>query len=106
MGLTANDKPRYVLELAGLWGTPNDSSQDATVYGNARKTTDAVIRMNAEMVKAQNGTVEQYNPFFLNDAAYDQDVMGSYKEYPLFKALQRGLDPLGTFSKRVGGFKY
>lgn len=50
--------------------------------------------------------VEAYNPFFANDATFDQDVLGSYKDAEKFKALQRSIDPQGLFAKNAGGFKY
>jgi hypothetical protein len=43
---------------------------------------------------------------YLNDAAGDQPVMQSYKDYAKLKALQQKMDPNGLFSTRTGGFKY
>jgi hypothetical protein len=54
----------------------------------------------------QAGTKATYNPFFMNDAGPDQDVMSTYRDSKKFAALQREIDPKGLFSKRVGGYKY
>ena len=45
-------------------------------------------------------------PYLMNDAAEDQEVMESYREYEKLKALQRQIDPDGRFRSKLGGFKY
>jgi hypothetical protein len=50
---------------------------------------------------------EAYNPLFLNDAAFDQDVYSTYKDFEKFKALQKEVDPTGLWSgQRTEGFKF
>nr|POE75157.1 putative fad-linked oxidoreductase [Quercus suber]POE94764.1 putative fad-linked oxidoreductase [Quercus suber] len=48
-----------------------------------------------------------YNPLFMNDAAPDQDVYGSYPPANLarLQAIKKAYDPTGFFTQRQGGFK-
>lgn len=50
--------------------------------------------------------MDEYLPLFMNDAMYDQNVTGTYKDYAKFKELQREADPEGVLRERMGGFKY
>lgn len=49
-----------------------------------------------------------YNPIFMNDATYDQDVLGSYgaESYNKLKAVHEAYDPTGFFSLRQNGWKF
>ncbi|KAJ6437126.1 FAD-binding, type 2 [Purpureocillium lavendulum] len=49
-----------------------------------------------------------YNPIFMNDAMYDQDVLRSYGNttYDRLKATHDAYDPEGFLSTRQGGFKF
>ena len=96
MGLTANDEHRLVLEINCLWHSKDDDS----------KLTEALIKQLTSMKAQAEGKISGYSPLFMNDAAYDQDVTGSYKEAEKFRKLQRQIDPQGIFAKRAGGFKY
>jgi hypothetical protein len=100
MGLTANDKPRFVLEINTLW---RDAKEDAQVYGMARDLTNW-LGTRLKTIHANSRNAETYLPFFMNDAAYDQDVFGSYKDAAKFKTLQQSVDPTG-FWKRSNGFQ-
>jgi hypothetical protein len=104
MGLTANDKNRFILEINYLW---RDGKEDATIHGMARQLTDILDKRVAQIMANSKASsqVETYLPFFMNDAAVDQDVTASYKNGAKFKALQQQMDPNGLW-KRAGGFKY
>jgi hypothetical protein len=56
--------------------------------------------------KAKGFDVGEYNPFFMNDAGPDQDILSSYKDSKHFTHLQKEVDPKGFFSKRGGGYKF
>lgn len=53
-------------------------------------------------------TLSSYNPIFMNDAMYDQDVLRSYGNttYDRLKATHEMYDPKGFFATRQGGFKF
>lgn len=48
-----------------------------------------------------------YQPLFMNDAMYNQDVFASYgsANHDRLVQIQRERDPKGFFAKRTGGFK-
>lgn len=105
MGLRAGDPDRLVLELQCGWLDGND---DATLYALSRDMTDWLQSHMPEWL-AQAGPTAQgdvYMPLFMNDAAGDQNVTGSYRGYARFKELQEDMDPLGMFATRAGGYKY
>jgi hypothetical protein len=110
MGLSANDSPRFMIEMTyvangqatdqGVWTAGRNVVSD---IDKAMKTLSAKIKMAGSPTAA----VEQYNPLFLNDAAFDQDVYSTYKDFKKFKDLQRQVDPNGLWSgQRTGGFKF
>jgi hypothetical protein len=100
MGLDGDETDRIVLELVcSGWTLPKDDEVFAGV------TRDLVKWMDEKMVEWTGGK-EYYLPLFMNDAAWDQDVMGSYRDYEKFKTLQEEADPEGFFSGRGGGFVY
>jgi hypothetical protein len=100
MGLTGNDPPRVIIEIAFLWG---NKSSDADVARLSKSFADKVQeRVKSKMASTFTST---YLPYFMNDAAYDQDVTGSYKNATKFSILQKEIDPNGLF-KRTGSFKY
>ena len=49
-----------------------------------------------------------FNPFFMNDAMYNQDPQRFYGEgtYEKLREIQREVDPEGFFHERTGGFKF
>lgn len=102
MGLTASDPDRLILEIQGSWALPSD---DAEGYSLSKKLTDWLDEQVPKWL-AEAGMGTQYLPLFMNDAAGDQDVTGSYKDVAKFRALQKSVDPNGLFSTRAGGFKY
>ncbi|KAF1813617.1 FAD-binding domain-containing protein [Eremomyces bilateralis CBS 781.70] len=107
MGLTGSDGPRYIIELSSIWGSPQNGTDDQTIYGLATQVTKYAERSLATALRQPvNRGAERYNPFFLNDANFNQDVLKSYKDYNSFRWLQRRNDPAGLFLRRVGGFKY
>jgi hypothetical protein len=106
MGLTANDKDRFILEIAGIY---NKSEDDDLVLAMGKEFTDALNKQLGPLktqAKAAGVEIEDYLPLFMNDAGPDQDVMATYKDVAKFKALQRSVDPNGLWSKRAGGYKY
>jgi hypothetical protein len=103
MGLTGSDGDRVVLEIQGLWQLPED---DAVAYDLSKQLTDWLeVQVPLWLDEAGMDPV-MYLPLFMNDAAGDQGVTQSYRDYEKFKALQREIDPNGLFSVRAGGFKY
>jgi hypothetical protein len=110
MGLGINDGPRWMIEMTYV---ANGEKTDEPVWATGRAVVAEISkRVKSKVVattaEAESGSmVEDYNPLFLNDAAFDQDVYASYKDYNKFKALQRSVDPDGLWSgQRTGGFKF
>lgn len=102
MGLSASDPDRLILEIQGSWASAAD---DAQAYSLSKQLTDW-LNVQVPTWLAEAGMDDQYLPLFMNDAAGDQDVTGSYKNVAKFRALQKSVDPDGLFSTRGGGFKY
>jgi hypothetical protein len=102
MGLTGADPDRLILEIQGSWALPSD---DTAGYGVSEQLTDWLDEQVPQWL-AEAGMDSQYLPLFMNDAAGNQDVTGSYKDVAKFRALQKSVDPSGLFSTRAGGFKY
>jgi hypothetical protein len=103
MGLSASDNHRFILEINCLW---QNASDDGQIYAMSKQLTENINGMMEQMKVKEIKGIESYNPFFANDATFDQDVLGSYKDAEKFKALQRSVDPNGLFAKHSGGFKY
>lgn len=102
MGLSGSDPNRLLLELQCEWPSATD---DAELYSISRQMTDWLDQQVPIWLAAANRENE-YLPLFMNDAQADQNVTGSYRGYPEFRALQLQLDPQGLFRERAGGFKY
>ncbi|KAF9691935.1 hypothetical protein EKO04_010037 [Ascochyta lentis] len=102
MGLTASDPDRLILEIQGSWALASD---DTEAYSLSKQLTDW-LDVQVPRWLAEAGMGSQYLPLFMNDAAGDQDVTGSYRDVAKFRALQKSVDPNGLFSTRAGGFKY
>jgi hypothetical protein len=103
MGLSASDPDRIILEIQGAWNLPTD---DDLAHSLARQMTDWLDEVVPLWLDEAGMSRDLYMPLFMNDAMFDQDVMGSYKDYEVFKELQTEVDPAGLFSTRTGGFKY
>jgi hypothetical protein len=103
MGLSASDPNRVILEIQGSWLLPQD---DAVAYDLSKQLTDWLDREVPKWLDEAGMSKDMYMPLYLNDAAGDQPVMQSYKDYAKLKALQKQVDPNGLFSTRTGGFKY
>lgn len=100
MGLENDDVDRIVLEMqCGGWTLPKDDAVFADV-------TRTLVKWLDEKVVEWTGEKDAYMPLFMNDAAWDQNVTGSYRDYAKFKALQEEADPEGFWSTRGGGFVY
>jgi hypothetical protein len=105
MGLKGTDKPRFVIEVAGIYASQAD---DSIVNKMSIEYIDALLQQLVNIKATANAAgapVEEYLPYFMNDAGLDQDVTGSYREANLFAKLKKEIDPNGFFS-RTGGFKY
>ncbi|KAK8877078.1 FAD-binding domain-containing protein [Apiospora arundinis] len=103
MGLTGSDPHRIVLEFQCGWLLKPD---DAIVYALARDMTDWLQGRLPDWLAQAGLDSGAYMPLFMNDAAGDQNVTGSYRDHAKFKKLQESIDPMGVFAKRVGGYKY
>jgi hypothetical protein len=100
MGLTGKDPARFIVEIAFLW---KDKTLDADIARLSKEFARA-IQARGRAIAAKSSATNYY-PYFMNDAAADQDVTSSYKDAAKFAKLQKQLDPEG-FWKRTGGFKY
>ncbi|KAF1989516.1 FAD-binding domain-containing protein [Aulographum hederae CBS 113979] len=105
MGLTAKDKGRYVLEIAGLYVNDADAAMMQAVGKEFTDTLERHLQRTLRRNVLQASAVESYLPLFMNDAGSDQDVFGTYKEAAKIAALQKSVDPNGLWSKRAGGYK-
>jgi hypothetical protein len=79
---------------------------DAVGYALLKQLTDWLDTAVPTWLDEAGMSRDIYLPLFINDAAGDQPVFQSYKEFEKLKALQRSVDPKGLFSGRAGGFKY
>ena len=100
MGLTGDDIDRVVLEIQCSW--KND--KDDELFNAASR--DLVRWLDVKVPEWTKGAGGLYLPYFMNDAAGEQNVTGTYKEYAKFKALQVEIDPEGFWRERGGGFVY
>ncbi|KAH8173667.1 FAD binding domain-containing protein [Sarocladium implicatum] len=100
MGLEDDDGDRIVLEMqCGGWTDPSDDAVFADV-------TRSLVKWLDDKVVEWTGEEDSYMPLYINDAAWDQNVTGSYRDYAKLKALQEEADPEGLWSERGGGFTY
>lgn len=101
-GFTSSDADLIILEIQGSWLAPSD---DAQAYDLSKQLTDW---LDEEVPKwlDEAGMSDVYRPLYLNDAAGDQPVMESWRDYDGLKVLQRQYDPEGLWSGRAGGFKF
>ena len=100
MGLAAGDGDRFILEINQLW---NASVDDATIYAMAQQLTDWLYE--DQLLALMTADVEHYLPLFMNDANRNQDVVASYRQADMIRALQAEWDPSGWWEKQAGGFK-
>jgi hypothetical protein len=106
MGLSTADAPRFVTEFTTLWTNKADDQLINNMQVAAVDTAQATSKVVEAKGVAVNGKkIETYLPFFMNDAGKGQEVTKSFREYEIFKQLQKEIDPSGLF-KRAGGFKY
>ncbi|RKL19402.1 hypothetical protein BFJ68_g3676 [Fusarium oxysporum] len=103
IGFTANDTDRVLLEIQCAWV---EKRYDDTVRQFSKDLTAWIEDKLPEWIERNGGSVDEYLPLFMNDAMYDQNVTGTYKDYAKFKELQREADPEGVLRERMGGFKY
>lgn len=99
MGISGDDIDRVLLEIQCSWSLPTD---DSIFPAAAEKLTDWLETKLPEWTKGE----KDYLPYLMNDAAGNQNVTGTYRDYAKFKALQKEIDPQGFFSTRGGGFVY
>jgi hypothetical protein len=105
MGLSSKDHDRFVLEIAGVYSSKADDELMQAWGGEFTNQLTSRLKTIVANAKATGSFVGEYNPYFMNDAGTDQDVMGSYQDAKKFAMLQKELDPQGLFSRRAGGFK-
>lgn len=103
IGFSASDPDRLFLEIQSSWTLPSD---DAEAYSLSKQLTDWLDEQVPQWLDEAGMSRSTYLPLFMNDAAGDQPVTQSYKDYAKFKALQKQMDPNGLWSSRAGGFKY
>jgi hypothetical protein len=100
MGLTGRDPARFIVEIAFLW---KDKSLDADIARLSKEFWQKVQARGRAI--AAKSSAKNYYPYFMNDAAADQDVTSSYKDAAKFARLQKQMDPEGLWT-RTGSFKY
>ncbi|KAF9773987.1 hypothetical protein IL306_008085 [Fusarium sp. DS 682] len=103
IGFTANDPDRVLLEIQCAWV---EKRYDDPVRQFSKDLTAWIEDKLPEWIEKNGGDANEYLPLFMNDAMYDQNVTGTYKDYARFKELQREADPEGVLRERMGGFKY
>lgn len=99
MGISGDDPDRILLEIQCSWSSERD---DEIFTAASKDLTDWLETKVPEWTKGK----ESYLPFLMNDAAGDQNVTGTYKDFAELKAIQNQLDPSGFFKHRGGGFVY
>jgi hypothetical protein len=99
MGLTGDDPDRLLLEIQCSWAGAGDDD----IFNDASRE---LVEWLESKVPEWTGSAEMYLPYLMNDAAGDQNVTGTYRDYAKFKMLQLEMDPDGFFKKRGGGFVY
>ncbi|RBR24909.1 uncharacterized protein FIESC28_02327 [Fusarium coffeatum] len=103
IGFTASDPDRVLLEIQCAWV---EKRFDNMVRQFSRDLSDWIEEKLPEWMEKNGEPADAYLPLFMNDAMYDQNVTGTYKDYAKFKQLQLEADPEGTLRERMGGFKY
>jgi hypothetical protein len=106
MGLSGTDHDRFVLEIATIW---TNKAEDDLVKAMVRDITATLsLKLSEDKSKAKTSgrIIGDYNPFYMNDAGPDQDVMSSFKDAKKFAKLQKDMDPTGLWAKRAGGYKH
>lgn len=106
MGLTAHDQNRFIIEQNWIFEKDADSQEIIDLGDTFVEYLDRRVKTLTQSSVGANGTLENYLPLFINDAASNQDVMATYKNFQAFKNLQRQMDPQGLWHARAGGFKY
>jgi hypothetical protein len=106
MGLAFLDSDKYVLEITGVYQKREDD--ELMQRWGMDFTTELRTRLMTAVTNAKKAgkPIGEYNPYFMNDAGPDQNVMASYKEARKFAALQQQLDPKNLLNKRAGGYKF
>lgn len=99
MGISGDDPDRILLEIQCSWSSKDDDG----IFHEASK--DLTEWLETKIPEWTNGK-EYYLPLFMNDAAGDQNVTGTYQEYAKLKGIQEAMDPEGFFPSRGGGFVY
>ena len=99
MGISGDDIDRILLEIQCSWSSDDD---DEIFHAASRELVQWLQVKVPEWTKGE----QHYLPFLMNDAAGDQNVTGTYRDYSKFKALQAEMDPDGFFRNRGGGFVY
>lgn len=99
MGISGSDPDRLLLEIQCSWSAKGDD--DIFTFAS-RDLTDWL----ENKVPEWTGGKEYYLPYLMNDAAGDQNVTGTYRDYAALKALQVSMDPDQFFRNRGGGFTY
>jgi hypothetical protein len=99
MGISGSDPDRLLLEIQCSWS----SKADDEIFVAASRDLTQWLEVK---VPEWTGGKQYYLPYLMNDAAGDQNVTGTYRDYAKFRALQAAVDPNQLFSQRGGGFTY
>ena len=103
MGLSATDPDRIILEIQSTWQSSKD---DAKNYSMSKELTEWIEAQVPLWLSEAGMDLDLYMPKFMNDAAWDQNVISSYKNHEELEKLQREVDGDGAFRTRLGGHKY
>ncbi|KAE9374008.1 FAD-binding domain-containing protein [Stipitochalara longipes BDJ] len=103
MGLSATDLDRMILEIQSTWRSSKDDEKN---YLMSKELTEWIESKVPLWLSEAGMDLNLYMPKFMNDAAWDQYVMSSYRNHDELEKLQREVDRDGTFRTRFGSHKY
>ncbi|ODA80710.1 hypothetical protein RJ55_03669 [Drechmeria coniospora] len=113
LGLKPEHGDRVWVEYDIAWASPLCDEQCPAYFVKAVESMHELHAKNYAGIAPthyEQGdlTFVSYNPIFMNDAMYDQDVLRSYgsENYARLRSTHEVYDQQGFFSKRQGGFKF
>ena len=112
LGLDPNHGDKVFMEYTASYTT---GKIDQSAIGHLTRLVDTGLSKVQENFagleptnyKAGDLKAASYQPLFMNDAMFNQDVFASYgsANHDKLVQIQRERDPKGFFAKRTGGFK-
>lgn len=113
LGLDPETGDKFFMEYDVSWLLPTTDKSAATFISAITEPVQQYAREKYSGTKPTNwkqGNTGQtnFNPLFMNDGMYNQNVQRFFGDgvYEKLKTIQRNRDPEGLFHRRTGGFKY